>query len=408
MQKNNKRILLLSMLSAVSFSAVAAPIASHVVITPQCLLKQLHTTYTTLASTSSYALIEVNNESIDALIEAKHLRRATPCGGFMDVTEDWNAYKAKNIKGTNISKSFLINQTTPVKKQKSKVTANYKIQYSEQVNKLIAKIDKDAMWSDLTTLTNFPDRYSNSDNGVKASEWLKNEIQKLAIKTGHDDVTVYSVPTSGYKQASVVAKIGNSNLPGIVIGGHMDTLNSTRELKPGADDDGSGTVTVLGIARTLLESGMHFKKPIYVVWYAAEEVGLVGSSYVVKDFKKQNIPVDAVIQFDMTGYAYKNDPTIYLITDNVNKDLTAYLETLIKTYVKQPVARTQCGYSCSDHASWDRAGFTASFPFEASFGSDNPTIHTSKDKMDILSLNHIHDFAKLGTAFAVELAEPTA
>src|SRR5262249_37754543 len=99
-----------------------------------------------------------------------------------------------------------------------------------------------------------------------------------------------------YVQPSVVAKLGNSDEPGIVVGGHMDTLSSTFELKPGADDDGSGTTTVMGVARTILNSGMKFNKPIYFIWYAAEEAGLVGSGYVVKYFKKNNIPVDAVIQ----------------------------------------------------------------------------------------------------------------
>jgi leucyl aminopeptidase len=188
----------------------------------------------------------------------------------------------------------------------------------------------------------------------------------------------------------------------------MDTLSSSWELKPGADDDGSGTVTVMQVARNLLNSGMQFKKPIYIIWYSAEEEGLVGSSYVVKDFKKNNIPVDAVVQFDMTGYAYKNDPTIWLINDYVNADLTSYLEKLINTYVKVPVNYTKCGYACSDHASWNQGGYTSSFPFESSFGNDDPYIHTSQDKMDVLSLSHMTDYAKLGTAFAVELAEPAA
>jgi leucyl aminopeptidase len=135
-------------------------------------------------------------------------------------------------------------------------------------------------------------------------------------------------------------------------------------------------------------------------------MGLVGSSYVVKDFVSKKIPVDAVLQFDMTGYAYKNDPTMWLVTDHVNKDLTGFLETLIKTYVKQPVGMTRCGYACSDHASWDSAGFKSSFPFEAAFNQDDPYIHTSQDTMSVLSLNHMTDYAKLGIAFAVELAEP--
>ena len=72
---------------------------------------------------------------------------------------------------------------------------------------------------------------------------------------------------------------GNSDEPGVVVGAHMDTLSSAVSIKPGADDDGSGSVTVLETARSLLSSGMHFKKPLYLIWYSAEELGLIGSQF---------------------------------------------------------------------------------------------------------------------------------
>ncbi len=209
-----------------------------------------------------------------------------------------------------------------------------------------------------------------------------------------------------YKQPSLVVKIGDSNEPGIVIGAHMDTLGALWGKMPGADDDGSGSVTVLEVARTLLASGMHFKKPIYFIWYSAEEEGLVGSQHVVADFKAKKIPVSEVIHMDMTGYANQNDPTIWLISDNTDKSLTSYLETLTNTYVKQPVKYTSCGYACSDHATWTQNGFKAAIPFEAQFGKDDPNIHSAQDTMDVLSLNHMTDYAKLGVAFVVELAQP--
>jgi leucyl aminopeptidase len=264
------------------------------------------------------------------------------------------------------------------------------------------------MWTRLSDLTNYPDRYANSKTGLKAAVDIRDEMIRLASSTGHsEEVSVYFVPTGNfYKQPSVVMKYGTSDEPGVVIGGHMDTLSSKLSLKPGADDDGSGSVTVLETAHTILSSGMHFKKPLYFVWYSAEEMGLVGSQFVVEDFMKKSIPVSEVIQFDMTGYRHQNNPTMWLVNDYVNSDLTTFVETLIKTYVKVPVDYTQCGYACSDHATWTLNGFASSMPFEASFGNDNPDIHTSRDTIEKLSLEHMINFATLGVAFAVELAEP--
>ena len=404
MFRKNKILLSCTLLLSMSAAAQAAPPEKLVVVAPQCLLQNLQTNYKVLSSTDALVLLETSNAGLDALIEAKNHRSLTPCGGFMEVTDAYNA------RGTRAAKSFLADYAHPAS---NKTQAAYSIKYPNQVTSLLQTITPQEIWTNLTQFSNtsrdqFPDRYAGSDNGVKAAQWLQSKIEAMAKANNRTDITVYTVATGvRYKQPSVVVKIGNSNEPGVVIGSHMDTLASTaKDLKPGADDDGSGSMTAMETARVLISSDMRFKKPIYFIWYAAEEMGLVGSAQVVKDFKAKNIAVDAVLQLDMTGYANQNDPTIWLITDNANKALTDYLETLINTYVKTPVGRTKCGYSCSDHASWDKAGFNAAFPFEAEFGKDDPYIHTSKDTMDVLSLSHMTDFAKLGTAFAVELAEP--
>lgn len=384
-------------------SAFAASSVVHKIIAPSCFMKNTTTTATKLASIPGYEMFSATTAEVEALAATKkHSKEA--CGGFVDVSMQWD--EQSKLKKTSYQ-AFLKQYTRPALTTFKKT--DYKIQYEKEVNTLLGTITPQNMWDNLTTLTNFQDRYANSNNGVKAAEWIKNKIESIAKETGHNDVTVYYVATGGgYSQPSVVAKFGNSNEAGIVVGGHMDTLSSTWENKPGADDDGSGSVTVMETARTILASGMKFKKPIYFIWYSAEEMGLVGSGYVVKDFTSKKIPVDAAIQLDMTGYAYKNEPTIWFMTDFVNKDLTTFLGKLMTTYVKQPFKTSRCGYACSDHASWHQAGIPASFPFESEMGNDDPYIHTSNDKMDVLSLNHMTDFVKLATAFTVELATPLA
>jgi leucyl aminopeptidase len=407
---NNKIVLFsLSLLSVISLTVQAEPTnEQHIIVAPKCLLKNLapNTNYKTLSSSASLSLIETNETGIHQFIDAKHKRTATPCGGFIDVSDEYKKTRS-TFKST---KSFLQkyeNTTTSSIKNK-----NYRIQYPEQVNELLKQLNPQFIWTDLAAFSNtsadqFPDRYANSNNGVKAAKWLQDKVGEMVKENNRNDISIFTVATgTSYKQPSVVVKIGDSNEPGIVIGAHMDTLNSRWELKPGADDDGSGSMTTMAIARTIISSDMRFKRPIYFMWYAAEEMGLVGSGYVVKEFQRKNIAVDAVLHFDMTGYSNRNDPTMWLITDNVDPDLTNYIETLITTYVKQPVGRSRCGYACSDHASWNKAGIPASFPFEASFNNDNPYIHTAQDKMNILSLSHMTNYTKLGIAFAVELAEP--
>ncbi len=382
------------------FSTLAFAGKEHRIVAPHCLTQNTAIHYKNLASHSELHFFSIDESDIPLLIEKKHLQH-TRCGGFMDVTDAWNRSKEKMDPNTFLNQYE--NKTTPHLK------TTYTIRYPHEVKELSLAINPLEIWNQLTYFSGFLDRYANSDTGVKAANDLKSIVETMAKTYGHtDDVSAFLIPTgSFYQQPSVVAKFGNADEPGIVVGAHMDTLHgSTFNHKPGADDDGSGTTVVLEVARTLLASGYHFKKPIYFIWYAAEEEGLVGSQYVVDNFIQKNIPVSEVIHFDMTGYRHENDPTIWLYDDNTDSDLTGFLATLITTYIGAPIGHDRCGYACSDHATWTMNGFKAALPFEASFYTYNPYIHTSSDTMEKLSLNHMTNFALLGVAFAVELAEP--
>lgn len=398
----------LCLLSAITATGYAAP-TTHYLVVPQCLIKQVKPTFNTLATKHDYVLVKSDQSLLNKLITAKANHKTT-CGGFLNVTDDFNQ-QSRHQSFTTSSYGNFLNHYLPQDKPSNET--KYKIQYEKQVANVTKLYIPEQTWKDLTMLTAFEDRYANSKTGVDAANWFQTQIKDIAKEYNRDDIEVTTVATGSYKQPSVVVKIGKDNdEAGIVIGGHMDTLEKGCDWmgncgnKPGADDDGSGSITTLETARAIIASGIKFKKPIYIVWYSAEEEGLIGSQKVVRKFKEDNIPVDAVLHFDMTGYANQNDPTMWLINDHVNQDLTKYLETLIDTYVKQPVKYTRCGYACSDHASWTSGGFAAAMPFESSFGTDNPDIHSENDTMDNLSLDHISDYVKLGIAFAVELAEP--
>lgn len=397
--------MMFAALSVVSATVYASD-APRVLVAPTCLTQAVSVPFTTLATDKSLVLIQVDANVVPAFADTKHEAK-TVCGGFMDVTDEWKAYAPSRVAVAKKGKAFLA--TYHMDKAARLEASNYQIRYPTQTNKLMSVMDANRMWSDLTTLTNFKNRNANSDLGVKAADWIKQQVLDMAKTYGRDDVSIRYVATPGYKQPSIVAKIGTSNEPGIVIGAHMDTTSFTSDRQPGADDDGSGSVTVLEVTRTILSSDVRFKKPIYVMWYAAEEAGLVGSKYVVQDFKAKNIPVSEVLHLDMTGFPDSQNPSaIWLISDYVNKDLTGYLKTLIETYLKQPVEMTACGYACSDHASWTKGGFKSAMPSESSFERSNHAIHSERDTMDKLSLRHMSDYAKLGIAFAVELAEPVA
>ncbi|MCL5272688.1 MAG: M20/M25/M40 family metallo-hydrolase, partial [Gammaproteobacteria bacterium] len=279
----------------------------------------------------------------------------------------------------------------------------YEVKHQEEVNAALKEVVADNIWDTLTHLTTFKNRSATKNTGVEAANWLKSTFEAMAVKYGRTDTETYFVKTGWYKQPSLVTVIGKDiKAPGIVIGAHMDTLDGEM---PGAGDDGSGSSSIMEAARVLLSSNTTFKRPVYIIWYAAEERGLVGSQHVVEYFQEHAIPVKAVVQFDMTGYrVHAEDPTMWVFTDYTDKGLSNYIAKLIDTYVHVPVDYSHCGYGCSDHASWTEVGVPSAFPCESNFDEHNPYIHSSDDTMSLLSLEHMTNFSKLALSFVIEQA----
>ena len=88
-------------------------------------------------------------------------------------------------------------------------------------------------------------------------------------------------------------------MPHIIVGAHQDSANYDFPLlpAPGADDDGSGTVTILEAFRVLVQAGFKPKLPVEFHWYAAEEGGLLGSQDIASEYVHQRKDVGAMIQF---------------------------------------------------------------------------------------------------------------
>jgi len=190
----------------------------------------------------------------------------------------------------------------------------------------------------------------------------------------------------------------------VVLGAHEDSINGGASGQaPGADDDASGTTTLIELFKALMQHKYKPSRTVQFMWYAAEEVGLRGSQAIAASYQQQKQKVYAVLQLDMTFYAGRS-PVFGIIEDNVNPALTAFLKTLATTYSTLPVATSKCGYGCSDHASWHKAGYAACLPFETTMANSNPNIHSTRDLISVLSLAHGLQFARVAAGFAVELA----
>lgn len=289
-----------------------------------------------------------------------------------------------------------------------------KASFQDKVKPLLKNLTKSNMHDNLETFSSFHTRYYKSDYGKQSSEWLLEQIQNIIKESGAEDVYAEHFPHS-WQQSSIIATIPGQTNSTVVIGAHQDSINlwlPSILAAPGADDDGSGTVTILEAFRVLLSSEAvkegKLENTIEFHWYSAEEGGLLGSQAIFQSYERDGRDVKAMLQQDMTGFIQRTidsgkPESVGVIVDYVDKKLTDFIKKIITEYCTIPFVETKCGYACSDHASASKAGYPSAFVIESSFEDSDDHIHSTDDKLKYLSFDHMLQHARMTLAFAVSL-----
>ncbi|MCC3652363.1 M28 family metallopeptidase [Streptomyces sp. S07_1.15] len=133
----------------------------------------------------------------------------------------------------------------------------------------------------------------------------------------------------------------------LMAGAHLDSVSSG----PGMNDNGSGSAAVLETALAVAREGHQPDRHLRFGWWGAEELGLVGSNYYVRNLTStQRSAIGGYLNFDMIAspnpgyFVYDDDPAI----EKVFKDFFAAkgVPTEIETE----------GDGRSDHASFKNYG----------------------------------------------------
>lgn len=194
----------------------------------------------------------------------------------------------------------------------------------------------------------------------------------------------------------------------IVLGAHFDHLGQVRNLTyNGADDNASGTVGIMTIAKALIETGV---KPEYTLVFCAwtgEEKGLLGSAYyaenpLIKDIK-------CYMNYDMISRVALDDPDKnkcdfqYTSTVPLLRELT---ENHIKEFninldIKYKGSEKPTGGS--DFSSFSRKGY----PIFLLHGKFTPDYHQHTDHFEKANLTYMRDIIRLGFLNIFELSTQT-
>ena len=206
-------------------------------------------------------------------------------------------------------------------------------------------------------------------------------------------VALAAVTAAGKKPVKN-APAGPPNFGGGAPAGDGTRFDKGDYINNGADDDGSGSATLMGVARAFA-TGPKPKRSIVVIWHVGEESGLLGSRYNA-DFPI--VPLDkvqAVLNMDMVGRDDCDDlegdytNSVFLVGDDrISTDLhnviVATNQTMSKPltldYEMNDPADPEGVYTRSDHYSYAAKGIPVAF-FTTGLHPDYHRVSDSVEKI---------------------------
>jgi len=313
---------------------------------------------------------------------------------------------------------------------------------------LLTSISETRLEQLLRTLVGFGTRNTMSDassptRGVGAArQWIFDELGRTSSKlqVSFDTHRLKKGAGNGRITRNVELRNVIAVLPGrsprrIYVSGHYDSLNLVPEGQlalnrgatappaarqdynvdaPGANDDGSGTVLVMELARVFAQSGIDFDATLVFMTVAGEEQGLLGTRAHARDARAARLPVQAIFNNDIVGGAVggtgTDGATIRLYSegpdDSPSRALAMFTARTAARYVPghtvRPLARRDRYSRGGDHTAWNLEGFAA-VGFRES-RENYAKQHGPGDTIDGVSFAYLANNARVNAAAMAELA----
>jgi hypothetical protein len=199
-----------------------------------------------------------------------------------------------------------------------------------QIEALVSQISSDSLKKFDEKLVSFGTRSTlstttDSKRGIGASRlWVLSKFQEFAkISEGRMTAVLdtFTLQPDGRRidkaiaMANVMATLKGTDPNDdrvFMVSGHIDSrvtdVMNRESAAPGANDDGSGTVAVIELARVMAKS--KFPATIIFVVVSGEEQGLLGANYLAEKALKQNWNLEALLNNDIMGSNNSNETNI--------------------------------------------------------------------------------------------------
>jgi len=298
------------------------------------------------------------------------------------------------------------------------------------INDYLPAISRESLKTNLTVIASdeMEGRDTGSPGQKKAGRYLIEQYQKAGISYPKGANDYYQHIPAGYLNAKYNENLNDSEniwafIEGtdkkdeiVVISAHYDHVGTKKgEVYNGADDDASGTVAILEIAKTFQKAkneGHGPRRSILILHMTGEEHGLHGSRFYSENplFPLKNTVAD--VNIDMIGRRDELHPDtndyVYMIgSDYLSTDLYNVCESVNQKYIhltldykfndKKDPNRF---YYRSDHYNFGKNGIPAVFLFNGTHAD----YHKATDEVSKIEFDALTKRTKYGFAIAWEIA----
>ncbi|NIM99836.1 MAG: M20/M25/M40 family metallo-hydrolase [candidate division Zixibacteria bacterium] len=339
-------------------------------------------------SESYYLISESQRTESVSLSEYGEILVSTGKSYFMKISDE--SARSLAAKGYYIVKVF--RRPLPLKYKPTTESSPKGHSYYPEIDSLLSLISQDSLYAWTLRLQNFQTRYSYSDSIIRARNWIFNQflsfdIDSLWLHYYYDDSP----------QWNVVATVVGTARPDkvIVVGGHYDSVvygagTNPYIWAPGADDNGTGTVATLEMARIIARNPL----PVTVMFvpFAQEEQGLIGSWYFAHWLYYHYADVHLMINSDMIAHSVDSYQDVIIYGASSAMDFISTMMDMANTYTYlHPSYGGQS--SGSDHYSFYQWGYDAVFAAEGDFFYNG--WHENYDVVDSLDFSYMKEVVKM-------------
>lgn len=227
-------------------------------------------------------------------------------------------------------------------------------------------------------------RDTGSEGLEKAALFIEDQlrINRVAPYFGSFRDTLGNVPEIAYNIVGLVEG-SDPELKDeyIILGAHYDHIGllASRDgdsIANGANDNASGTTTVLELAKYFGRERTNGRSLIFA-FFSAEEKGLMGSRHLAKKLKEQALPLYVMLNFEMTGVPLADKPYFMYVTgyerSNLAEVCNGYTDESLVGFL--PTAEEYNLFQRSDN-----------YPFHEEFEVPSQTFCT----FDFTNFDHYH------------------